>query len=107
MSAWCLGAWGGEGGRSRRDDALAELVFEDVDESAWVWVNGECLGGQATGPSGWDQPFRVDATDAVRWNVRNLMVARAMNTVGGGGVRRPVFLECRLASGEALSVSLE
>lgn len=77
----------------RPDHLAAELHFEGVDESAWVWVNGVYVGGQDIGPSGWDQPFRVDVTEELRWNGRNQITVRVMNTAHAGGIWRPVTLE--------------
>lgn len=71
----------------------AELLFEGVDESAWVWVNGEYVGGQDIGPSGWNRPFRVDVTDQLRWGDTNQITVRAMNTAAAGGIWRPITLE--------------
>ena len=75
------------------DCVAAELVFKGVDECAWVWVNGVYVGDHDLGPSGWNLPFRLDVTDELKWGEKNLIVVRAMNTVGAGGVWRPVFLD--------------
>lgn len=71
----------------------AELVFEGVDESAWVWVNGVYVGGQDIGPDGWNQPFNLDVTQVLRWEGRNQITVRAMNTAFAGGIWRPIRLE--------------
>lgn len=71
----------------------AELVFEGVDESAWVWVNGVYVGGQDIGPDGWNVSFRVEVTEELRWNARNQITVRAMNTAFAGGIWKPVRLE--------------
>ena len=75
------------------EHVAAELVFEGVDENAWVWVNGAYVGGQAIGPSGWNRPFRVDVTEEIRWGEPNQITVRAMNTAAAGGIWRPVRLE--------------
>jgi len=71
----------------------AELHFLGVDESAWVWVNGVYIGQHDVGPSGWDQPFRLDATKELKWGTKNHITVRAMNTAHAGGIWRPVELE--------------
>lgn len=77
----------------RPEHVAAELHFEGVDESAWVWVNGVYVGGQDIGASGWNRPFRVDVTEELRWGQSNQITVRAMNTAAAGGIWRPVTLE--------------
>jgi len=67
-----------------------ELAFEGVDESAWVWVNGQYAGEHDIGPSGWDKPFRIDVTDLLVWSQPNQITVRAMNTAARGGIWQPV-----------------
>jgi hypothetical protein len=78
---------------ARPDHLAAELLFEGVDENAWVWVNGVYVGGQDIGPSGWDQAFRVDVTEELRWGARNQITVRARNTAHAGGIWKPIKLE--------------
>lgn len=68
------------------------LVFEGVDETCWVWVNGQLVGGQDIGSTGWDKPFRLDITRAVRPG-ENRLAVRVENIAFAGGIWRPVFLE--------------
>lgn len=75
------------------DHLAAELHFEGVDESAWVWVNGQYVGGQDIGAGGWNRPFRVDVTEQLRWGEVNQITVRAMNTAAAGGIWRPITLE--------------
>ncbi|MFW6060798.1 MAG: HEAT repeat domain-containing protein [Phycisphaeraceae bacterium] len=77
----------------RIDHRDAVLHFEGVDESAWVWINGQYVGGQDIGPTGWNKPFRVAVTDVLRWGATNQITVRAMNTARAGGIWRPVSLE--------------
>ena len=77
----------------RPEHLAAELLFEGVDESAWVWVNGVFVGGQDIGPGGWNRPFRVDVTDQLRWGALNQITVRAMNTGSAGGIWKPITLE--------------
>ena len=66
------------------------LEFQGVDESAWVWVNGQFAGEHDIGPTGWDRPFRLDVTDMLRWGGQNQITVRAMNTAHAGGIWRPI-----------------
>jgi len=70
-----------------------DLHFGGVDESAWVWLNGEYVGQHDVGPSGWNQPFRLDITAAARWGQANQLTVRAMNTAHAGGIWKPVEIE--------------
>jgi hypothetical protein len=76
----------------RAPPARASLAFEGIDESAWVWVNGEFAGEHDVGPTGWNKPFRVDVTNLLRWGEENQITVRAMNTAHAGGIWRPVSI---------------
>jgi hypothetical protein len=67
-----------------------ELAFGGVDESAWVWVNGQSAGEHDIGPTGWDKPFNLDVTGLVKWGEANQITVRAMNTAARGGIWRPI-----------------
>ncbi len=70
-----------------------ELRCGAVDECAWIWVNGEYVGDHDLGPGGYDQEFQVDVTEQLNWGGPNQITIRAMNTVGAGGVWKPVQIE--------------
>jgi len=70
-----------------------DLHFGGVDESAWVWLNGVYVGQHDIGPSGWNDPFRLDITEEIRWGATNHITVRAMNTAHAGGIWKPVTLE--------------
>jgi hypothetical protein len=76
------------------------LHFEGVDEEAWVWVNGEYVGEHAIGKEGWNVPFVLDVTEAVKLGDKNQITVRAKNTSGGAGIWRPVHL--RILNTDAL-----
>ncbi|MGI5816523.1 MAG: sugar-binding domain-containing protein [Armatimonadota bacterium] len=76
----------------REAPARVSLDFQGVDESTWVWVNGQFAGEHDIGPTGWDKPFRIDVTDLLRWGEENQITIRAMNTANLGGIWRPVSL---------------
>ena len=70
-----------------------ELRCLAVDECAWIWINGEYVGDHDIGPEGYDREFQVDVTEQLKWGAPNQITIRAMNTVGAGGVYKPVQIE--------------
>lgn len=70
-----------------------DLVFEAVDESAWVWLNGHYIGQHDIGPDGWDLRFAMDVTDALKWGQPNQITIRVLDRAQGGGIWKPVYLE--------------
>ncbi|MGD9496188.1 MAG: HEAT repeat domain-containing protein [Armatimonadota bacterium] len=77
---------------AREKPTKAQLSFGAVDESAWVWVNGDLAGEHDEGPSGWETPFRIDVTDMLRWGERNQITVRVLNTAMAGGIYKPVSI---------------
>jgi hypothetical protein len=75
-----------------QSDAV-ELNFSAVDESAWVWVNGEFVGKHDIGPEGWKSAFIIDISRAVKYNSKNSLVVRVKDTKGAGGIWQPVFVD--------------
>jgi beta-galactosidase/beta-glucuronidase len=78
---------------AKPDLFAAEMVFEGVDESAWLWVNGEYAGQHDIGMAGWDKLFRIDVTPLLNWGSENQITVRAMNTRYAGGIWKPVYIE--------------
>ena len=74
------------------DGRSVYLLFGGVDESCWLWVNETYVGRHHIGPEGWDVPFRIAITPALKKGP-NLVTVRAMNTTGAGGIWRTVRLE--------------
>ncbi|HWL53188.1 MAG TPA: HEAT repeat domain-containing protein [Chthoniobacteraceae bacterium] len=71
-----------------------DLVFDGVDEAAWVWVNGEFLGAHDIGPAGYNKPFAADTRGVLKWGEENTIVVRASKPSGGhAGIWKPVYLE--------------
>ena len=68
----------------------AVLRFEAVDESTWLWINGDYAGVHDIGPEGWLTTFDIDITPFVRWGSRNQITVRVLNTAGAGGIYKPV-----------------
>ena len=64
--------------------------FEGVDEEGWVWMNGTFVGEHTMGQTGWNIPFFLDVTEAVKVGAENQITVRAKNTTGGAGIWRPV-----------------
>ncbi len=78
----------------RPDYQAADLVFEAVDESAWVWLNGTFLGGHDIGVHGYNLPFATDARDQLRWGEENVLVVRVYKRHGShAGIWKPVHLD--------------
>ncbi len=71
------------------------LWFGGVDDWAKVWVNGVEIGTGA----GAFRPFEFDATEAVRFGERNLVVVKVINRglseLGTGGIMAPVMFYAR------------
>ena len=74
------------------EDGAAFLHFGAVDESCWVWINGIFVGSHDIGPDGWDKPFRLEITEALRPGENHIAV-RAENVAYAGGIWQPVTLE--------------
>ena len=74
----------------REAPAHVQLDFQAVDESTWVWVNGEFAGEHDLGPNGWDKPFRIDVTGKLNWGGENQITVRVLNTAMAGGIYKPV-----------------
>jgi len=71
----------------------ADIVFDSIDESAWIWINGEYIGDHDIGLSGWDKQFAIDATDQLKWNSENQITVRVLDRKQAGGIWKPVHLE--------------
>ncbi|MEI6422302.1 MAG: sugar-binding domain-containing protein, partial [Lentisphaerota bacterium] len=69
------------------------LVFGAVDESAWVWLNGEKLGSHSEdSKDGWDEPFAFDVTGRIKSGKENLLTVKVLNRAQAGGIFRPIVL---------------
>ncbi len=68
------------------------MRFGGVDECARVWVNGTFVGEHDIGPTGWDKPFQLDVTNAIRWGEDNQITVLAWNTAHAGGIWQPIHL---------------
>lgn len=73
------------------DYDVADLVFEGVDYTAWIWVNGQYVGSHDLG---WNVPFATDVGDLLEWGRINQISVRVLKASGGhAGIWKPVYLE--------------
>lgn len=70
-----------------------DIVFEGVDESAWIWVNGHFIGRHDIGTDGWDKQFAMDVSDVLKWGDTNQITVRVLDRRLAGGIWKPVYLE--------------
>ena len=69
------------------------LHFEAVDESTWLWINGQYAGMHDIGPGGWRTPFDIDVGPFVEWGQPNHIAVRVLNTAGAGGIYKPAEIQ--------------
>lgn len=69
------------------------LLFEGVDETCDVWINGEKV-GESKGDPGvlWDKPQAVEITGKYRPGAVNHVVVRVHDIGYAGGIWKPVWL---------------
>ena len=76
-------------GRAGGDQKVV-LRFGAVDETCWVWINGEAGGEFAYNPVldsvSWSKPLRFDITKFVRFGEKNQVTVLVQNLVGKGGI---------------------
>jgi len=70
-----------------------DVVFDAVDESAWVWINGQYVGQHDVGLNGWNQRFAMDVSDYLKWGAQNQITVRVLDRKQAGGIWKPVYLE--------------
>ncbi len=68
------------------------IHFAAVDESTWLWVNGEFAGVHDIGPQGWTKPFQIDVSNLIKWGEDNQLTVRVLNTKAAGGIYRPATI---------------
>lgn len=78
-------------------DRQVVLEFSAVDESAWVYLNGELIGERSTRSTGlhpvefWDKPFSVPAK-GILFGQKNVLAVKVHDSERMGGIFRPVRL---------------
>ena len=74
------------------------LYFRAVDESAWVYIDGELLHENTPETTGlevqklWIAPFKVDVRDVLKPGAKHQLAVRVHDCGGMGGIYMPVFL---------------
>jgi hypothetical protein len=76
--------------KPKGDFSEAVLRFEAVDESTWVWVNGQYAGEHDQGTEGWNVPFDIEIGAFITWGKPNQISVRVLNVAGAGGIYKPV-----------------
>ncbi len=73
--------------------ARAYLLFEAVDETYKLWINGEYV-GESSGDPGvlWDKPQAAEVTGRYRAGQENLLVVKVHDIGYAGGLWKPVWL---------------
>ncbi|MCK5844760.1 MAG: DUF4838 domain-containing protein [Victivallales bacterium] len=72
--------------------ASAILTIGAIDESGWVWLNGEKIGeyifDEKKNPTSWREPHEINVTGKLKPG-RNVIAVRVRDEIGGGGLWRP------------------
>ena len=70
------------------------LHFGAMDESAWVYIDGELVAWYDTAYPilTWEKPFLLDVTGSLESGAEHLLVVHVGNTIGAGGIYKPVSL---------------
>lgn len=70
-----------------------KLLFLGVDESAWVWLNGELICTHyPDNVDGWDRSFAIDVTGKLKPGQPNALAVRVLNRTASGGIYGKVAL---------------
>lgn len=81
---------------AREEGKRYALWFGAVDESCWVYLNGQKVGENiydfAKNPNSWLEPFSFDVTDLLRFGEENLVAVKVRDISGAGGIYKGVFL---------------
>ena len=70
-----------------------DIVFDSVDESTWVWINGQYVGQHDVGPNGWNLRFAMDVSNVLKWGEENQITVRVLDRKMAGGIWKPVYFE--------------
>jgi len=70
------------------------LLFQAVDESAWIWFNGKKAGEHLyKNKDDWRTPFAIRIDELIDWNAKEQnIVVRVEDRSGLGGVWKPVYI---------------
>jgi hypothetical protein len=74
------------------------LLFAGVDEQAWIYVNGKLVKEHSEKSEGksfgvlWEEAFNAEVhPENLNYGKPNVLVVRVYNSIGNGGIWRPVF----------------
>ena len=73
------------------------LLFAGVDESAWVYCNGQFSGSRVS-QSGddWKKSFEIRIDQQINWQIKNQRLTVKVNDKAGqGGIYRPVIIAAK------------
>ena len=77
-------------------DQKIYLCFGAVDESYWIYVNGQKVGenifDRETNPNSWVDPYTADISSVARPGEENLVSVKVRDIGGAGGIYQPVIL---------------
>jgi hypothetical protein len=69
------------------------LLFDAVDESAWLYVDGQLVAWHDEDPAAvWDQPFALEVTGHLTGGQEHLLALRVHDTTRAGGIWKPIYL---------------
>lgn len=68
------------------------LAVGAADESARVWLNGVFIGERNKGEIGWDEPFAMEITRALKAGEENVLAIQVRDRGGAGGLWKSVKL---------------
>ena len=77
------------------------FAFGAADENALVFIDGEEAGQYDIGSGGWDKRFELDLTEHVKPGVEQTYAIRVIDSVGGGGLWKPIKVITPRAAGKA------
>ncbi len=70
------------------------LFFGAVDESAWIYLNGQSAGEHIyKAPNDWQTPFTIRIDHLIDWKrSKQLAIVRVEDKAGSGGIWKPVYV---------------
>ena len=68
------------------------LLFEAVDESAWLYIDGKLVAWYDTAHPqlSWDKPFLLEVTGNLKSRSEHLLALMVHNEIGAGGIYKPI-----------------
>lgn len=81
-------------------DKKSVLMFEGVDEQAWIYLNGEYIGENTSKSTNksideiWDKPFEIPLKKLI-YDGENILTVRVHNSSFAGGIHKNVSVKVR------------